>query len=178
MFDFDAGKLLIIGIVALVVIGPKDLPRVLRQLGQAIAKMRRMAAEFQGQFMEAMKEADMADLKADMAKLADSAKVDVGFNPVQDIKSQLTAAIEQPSKTPEPSPAPETEALPAVASEEPASIEEQPIKATSMPALATEPVVAMAKLPEDTTLLSSGVAAVAPAMPMAEPKTTYVQKEV
>jgi Sec-independent protein translocase protein TatA len=44
MFDFDAGKLIIVGIVALIVIGPKELPRVMLQVGQAAAKMRRMAA--------------------------------------------------------------------------------------------------------------------------------------
>ncbi len=51
MFDFDVGKLLIFGIVALAVIPPKDLPRVMRVVGQALGRMRRMAAEFQGQFM-------------------------------------------------------------------------------------------------------------------------------
>ncbi len=80
MFDFDAGKLILIGIVALIVIGPKDLPRVLRELGRAVGKMRRMATEFQGQFMEAVREADMADIKDEVSKLAESAKVDV---PVQ-----------------------------------------------------------------------------------------------
>ncbi|VFU08397.1 Sec-independent protein translocase protein TatB [Methylocella tundrae] len=94
MFDFDAGKLIIIGIVALIVIGPKELPRVLRQLGQAVGKMRRMAAEFQGQFMEAMREADMADVKADVEKLAQSAKVDIPFNPLADIKNELKGAID------------------------------------------------------------------------------------
>ena len=54
MFDFDVGKLLVVGIVALAVIPPKDLPRVMRTVGQAVGKMRRMAAEFQGQFMDAM----------------------------------------------------------------------------------------------------------------------------
>ncbi len=63
MFDLSWGKLVIIGVVALLVIGPKELPGVLRQLGQAMAKIRRMAAEFQGQFNEAMREAEMADLK-------------------------------------------------------------------------------------------------------------------
>ncbi len=94
MFDFDAGKLIIIGIVALIVIGPKELPRVLRQLGQAVGKMRRMAAEFQGQFMEAVREADLADIKADVAKLAEGAKTDLAFNPVSDVKRQLTDAID------------------------------------------------------------------------------------
>ena len=63
MFDIGWGELVIIGVVALIVIGPKELPAVLRTLGQWMAKIRRMAAEFQGQFHEAMREAEMADLK-------------------------------------------------------------------------------------------------------------------
>ena len=94
MFDFDAGKLILIGIVALIVIGPKDLPRVLRELGRAVAKMRRMASEFQGQFMEAVREADMADIKGEVAKLSESAKFDVAFNPVADIRNEMKSALE------------------------------------------------------------------------------------
>jgi sec-independent protein translocase protein TatB len=94
MFEFDAGKLVIIGIVALIVIGPKDLPRVLRQAGQAIAKLRRMASEFQGQFMEAMREAELTEIKEEAAKLAASTKIDAAFNPVAELKSELTRAIE------------------------------------------------------------------------------------
>ena len=63
MFDISWGKLVIIGVVALIVIGPKELPGVLRQLGQWMTRIRRMAAEFQGQFNDAMREAEMADLK-------------------------------------------------------------------------------------------------------------------
>src|SRR5215217_9497454 len=63
MFDISWGKLVIIGVVALLVIGPKELPGVLRQVGQWMSKIRRMASEFQGQFQEAMREAEMADLK-------------------------------------------------------------------------------------------------------------------
>jgi sec-independent protein translocase protein TatB len=103
MFDFDAGKLFIIGIVALVVIGPKELPRVLRQLGQAVAKMRRMAAEFQSQFMEAMREADMADVKAEVDKLAQSAKIDAPFDPVTEIKNEIKGAIDKPAPVATPS---------------------------------------------------------------------------
>ena len=97
MFDFDAGKLVIIGIVALVVIGPKDLPRVMRQVGQAVGKMRRLAADFQAQFMDAMREADVADIKADVAKLADSAKLDIDFNPVRDVRNHFENAVEGPA---------------------------------------------------------------------------------
>ncbi len=94
MFDIDAGKLLIIGLVALVVIGPKDLPRVMRQVGQMITRLRRMAGEFQGQFMEAIKEADLQDLRAEVAKLKDSATLDVNFDPVHDLRTELTKAVD------------------------------------------------------------------------------------
>jgi sec-independent protein translocase protein TatB len=98
MFDFDAGKLIVIGVVALIVIGPKELPRVLRQLGQAYSKMRRMAAEFQGQFMDAMREAELEDIKKDLQSVGDAAKIDVNFNPVADIKQQVTSALESEPK--------------------------------------------------------------------------------
>ena len=94
MLDFDASKLLIIGVVALVVIGPKDLPRVLRQVGQAVTKLRRMAADFQGQFMDAMKEADLQDLQKEVAKLKDSATLDVKFDPVGDVRHELSGVLD------------------------------------------------------------------------------------
>ncbi len=94
MLDFDASKLLIIGMVALVVIGPKDLPRVLRQVGQMVGKLRRMAGEFQGQFMDAMKEADLQDLRDEVAKLKNTASLDVDFHPVRDATAELSKAME------------------------------------------------------------------------------------
>ena len=69
MFDIGWGELLVIGIVALVVIGPKELPGVLRTLGQGMNKIRRMASEFQGQFQEAMREAEMQDIKKSVDEL-------------------------------------------------------------------------------------------------------------
>ena len=94
MFDFDAGKLLIIGIVALVFIPSKDLPRVLRQIGQFVGKMRRMASEFQGQFMDAMREADMAELRREAEALSKAADVSVAFDPIHDIKTHVGGALE------------------------------------------------------------------------------------
>ena len=86
MFDIDSGKLLIIGVVALVVIGPKELPGVLRQVGQAVGKLRRMAGEFQGQFMEAMRESELEELRKNVEKVADP----VGsIDPLGDVRGQL-----------------------------------------------------------------------------------------
>lgn len=115
MFEFDAGKLLIVGIVALIVIGPKDLPRVMRHVGQAVGKLRRLGAEFQAQFMEAMREADAQDIKADVDKLTQSAKIDLGPDPLAQIKSELMMALEERTS----STAPASEAAAASAPVEP-----------------------------------------------------------
>lgn len=102
MFDLDAGKLIVIGIVALIAIPSKDLPRVLRQIGQMTGRMRRMAAEFQGQFMEAMREAELhevgEELKEDLNKATSVAKLDVAFDPLREAREQITAAIEAPAE--------------------------------------------------------------------------------
>ncbi len=90
MFDIDASKLLIIGVFALVFLGPKELPRVMRQVGNAIGKMRRMAADFQGQFMDAMREAELDDIKKEVTKLGDAAKIDVpNLDPSADIRKAI-----------------------------------------------------------------------------------------
>ena len=70
MFDISWTEFLLIGVVALVVIGPKELPGVMRTMGQWTRKVRGMAAEFQGQFQEAMREAEMADLKKQVDDMA------------------------------------------------------------------------------------------------------------
>jgi sec-independent protein translocase protein TatB len=72
MFDIGAGELLVIGVVALVAIGPKELPGVLRTVGQAVGKMRRMAGEFQDQFREAMREAELEEARKSVSDIGQS----------------------------------------------------------------------------------------------------------
>jgi Tat protein translocase TatB subunit len=60
MFDIGWSELVVIAVVALIAIGPKELPAVLRTVGQYMGKIRRMASEFQGQFQEAMREHEVA----------------------------------------------------------------------------------------------------------------------
>ena len=55
MFDIGWSEYALIAVVALIAIGPKELPGVLRMVGQWIGKARKMAGEFQGQFQEAMR---------------------------------------------------------------------------------------------------------------------------
>jgi sec-independent protein translocase protein TatB len=118
MFDISWSELLLIGIVALVAIGPKELPGVLRTLGQWMAKLRRMAAEFQNQFHEAMREAEMADLKKQVDDLASTAQGYANFDPVSEVRREFESTqrdIETAIEKPPAPPVPEAPTEPALA---------------------------------------------------------------
>jgi sec-independent protein translocase protein TatB len=93
MFDIGWSELVVIAVVALIAIGPKELPGVLRMVGQWIGKARRMAAEFQGQFQEAMREAEMADLKKSFDEVKEAATGFPGANVMTDLKKDVTDAL-------------------------------------------------------------------------------------
>ena len=94
MFDIGWGELVVIGIVALIAIGPKELPGVLRTMGQWMGKVRRMASEFQNQFQEAMREAEMADLKQQVDTLTS------GFDPIETVRKEIETAMEEKPTAP------------------------------------------------------------------------------
>jgi len=100
MFDIAWSEMVLIGAVALVVIGPKDLPKALRTVGQTVGKIRRMAAEFQGQFNEAMREAELADLKKQVEDVGGSVSsaLDNDFKPIDPIKEFETPKPEDAAK--------------------------------------------------------------------------------
>lgn len=104
MFNFGWGEIVLIGIVALIAIGPKELPTVLRSVGQMMAKVRRMAAEFQGQFQEALREAEIADLKKQAEDLTSSVKDKVTdftkFDPLAETKNDIEKAFDEPAGAP------------------------------------------------------------------------------
>ena len=96
MFDIGWSELLLIGIVALIAIGPKELPGALRTLGQWMSKVRRMASEFQNQFHEAMREAELADLKKEVDEMASKAQSYAHFDPIDDIRKDIEKAASPP----------------------------------------------------------------------------------
>lgn len=99
MFDIGWSELLLIGGVALVVIGPKDLPRALRTLGQTTTKVRRMAGDFQRQFNQALQEADMEDLRKGVSDVVDTARdLKNNFDPVDRLRSEIRDAIDTPAR--------------------------------------------------------------------------------
>jgi len=94
MFNFGWGELVVIGIVALIAIGPKELPTVLRTLGQWMGKVKRMANEFQGQFQEALREAEMADLKKQADDLKSTVTDFASIDPMADAQKATDRAAE------------------------------------------------------------------------------------
>ena len=70
MFDIAWSELALIGAVALIVIGPKDLPRVMRSLGQWTRRARMMAAEFQRNIDEMMREAEIHEMRKEVESIS------------------------------------------------------------------------------------------------------------
>lgn len=139
MFEVGWTEMLVIAIVMIVVVGPKDLPNMLRTFGRTVAKLRAMAGDFQKQFNEALKEAELDDVKKSVDALR-------GLNPASEIRKQLNpfeqAAADvrsgiddvmKPKPAPDPSEPAAPEATPA-----------EPLKngAAGMPAAMEAPVAA------------------------------------
>ncbi|WP_454628146.1 Sec-independent protein translocase protein TatB [Bradyrhizobium cenepequi] len=94
MFDIGWSELVLIAVVALIAIGPKELPGVLRMVGQWMAKARRMAAEFQGQFQEAMREAEMADIKKSFDEVKEAATGIASGNVMTSLQKDVNDALQ------------------------------------------------------------------------------------
>jgi sec-independent protein translocase protein TatB len=126
MFDISWSELLLIAVVALVFIGPKELPGVLRTVGQWTGKIRRMASEFQDQFREAIREAEVADLKKDIDEATSNLKT--GLDPFAGINESTTEwkHSEPTASAPPAAHAPPAEAAAPVAPTEPAPAEHAP----------------------------------------------------
>jgi sec-independent protein translocase protein TatB len=93
MFDIGWSELVVIAVVALIAIGPKELPGVLRMVGQWMGKARKMAAEFQGQFQEAMREAEMADLKKSFDEVKEAATGFTGGNIMSSLQKDVSDSL-------------------------------------------------------------------------------------
>jgi sec-independent protein translocase protein TatB len=99
MFGIGWSEFVVIGVVALIAIGPKELPGVLRMVGQTVGKIRRMANEFQGQFQEAMREAEMADVRKELDDISASATSVTNFDPVAEANKEMESAFtEKPAE--------------------------------------------------------------------------------
>jgi sec-independent protein translocase protein TatB len=77
MFEISWSELLILGIVTLIFVGPKELPVFLRTLGRYAGSIKRQATEFRAQFDEAMREAELDSMKKEMEAMQASVNAEV-----------------------------------------------------------------------------------------------------
>lgn len=142
MFEIGWTEMLVIAVVMIVVVGPKDLPGMLRSFGRTSAKLRTMAGDFQKQFNEALKEAELDDVRKSVETLRSlnpAAEIRKQLNPFEkaasDVRAGLDAAMKPSVAKPVAPPVPEayaagtpvngTAALPGVAG--PAAMPELPV---------------------------------------------------
>ena len=131
MFDFAWSEILVIGVVALVVIGPKDLPKVLRAAGKWASKARAVAREFQGSIEQMIRESELDEVRKEVEKVAATDighEIEKSADPTGELQSAMQApvlsdAVNNPASTPDATagaatpapaePAPEPPATPA-----------------------------------------------------------------
>jgi sec-independent protein translocase protein TatB len=121
MFDLTSSKLLILGIIALLVVGPKDLPILLRTIGKYMGMIRKQANEFRAQFDEAMKESELDTLRKEVENVGREAEAtmrDAEHRVQKEVdlaNSQVDSVIQSSTTTPEiPTEAPVIPPPPAV----------------------------------------------------------------
>ncbi len=130
MLDVGWTEILVIAIVLIIVVGPKDLPQMLRTFGRMVAKMRGMAGDFRQQFDEALREADLDDVRktiGEAQKLNPLNTIRDAVNPLRQMGDEIKADLQKATSsitTPTPSvnPAESTSAVPSEAGK-PASSE-------------------------------------------------------
>jgi sec-independent protein translocase protein TatB len=173
MFDISWTEFLLIGVVALVVIGPKELPAVLRTLGQWTRRVRSMAADFQGQFQEALREAEMADLKKQVDDIAHDIK---SYDPLKDVRADVEAAgkdLKSSLEQPAPEPSSLEQSSPEQPSPEQPALEQNPALITDGPQSLAPDAVATATGP----VTPGAVDQSAPPLPPPEPDVAMPEGE-
>jgi sec-independent protein translocase protein TatB len=139
MFDFglSMGELMVIALVALIVVGPKDLPRMLRMVGRFVTQLRGMAGEFQRHLDSAIREAGIDEVKKEVKSMTNfTVTADIDKQITEEFRkqsSEIKSMIDAPAKTAD-APAKAANDLP------PPLAEPEPEPAETMPAEAAAPV--------------------------------------
>jgi sec-independent protein translocase protein TatB len=166
MLDIGWTELLVVAIVLIVVVGPKDLPPMLRAFGKMTSNLRKMAGDFRTQFDEALREADMEDVRktiSDAKGLNPANSLRDAINPLrqmgQDIRNDLQKATQMPS-----TPTPVSQDVEAQQAVEGAPVVET---ASDVPEVASAPVTPVTASPVAAPTSSTATPASAASMPSA-----------
>jgi sec-independent protein translocase protein TatB len=104
MFDIGWSELLVIAVVLIVVVGPKDLPPMIRAFGKTMAGLRKMAGDFRTQFDEALKEADMDDVRqtiSDVRNLNPTNSLRDAMNPLRQLGNEIKSDLQKATAAPD-----------------------------------------------------------------------------
>lgn len=148
MLDIGWSELLVIAIVLIVVVGPKDLPPMLRAFGKMTSNLRRMAGEFRSQFDEALRESDLDEVRktiADAQSLNPANSLRDALNPLRQMGDEIKADLQKvtaPVTPPPVEPAPASYESPGDAAGPQPETTPAPL-----PAAPVAPVVAVADVP-------------------------------
>jgi sec-independent protein translocase protein TatB len=137
MLDVGWTEILVIAIVLIIVVGPKDLPQMLRTFGRMVSKMRGMASDFRQQFDEALREADLEDVRKTLGeaqKLNPLNSIRDAVNPLRQMGNEIKADLERKPGS--------TTATPASASPESVSAAPAAVPSEAQVPASTEPVAA------------------------------------
>lgn len=110
MLDLSWTELLVVAVIAIIVVGPKDLPRALRGIGRWTGKAKRMAREFQNQFNEALREAELDTIKKEVDAVGKLDPMGDMREDMREIESGLKSATKpKPARKPAKKPAEDSE---------------------------------------------------------------------
>lgn len=144
MFGIDSPELLVIAVVALVVIGPKELPGLLRSWGKWMSQMRGMASEFRGHVDEMVRQSELDEVKKQLEGSAGGLDLH-SLDPTKQIKQHIQEGMAEgdkawaEAKTTLDNPLAEPESAPQIAAEPSPSAEEAaPVVAAETSSLAAE----------------------------------------
>ena len=105
MFEVGWLELLVIAVVLIVVVGPKDLPGMLRTFGRVTTQLRRMAGDFRKQFDDALREAEMEDVRkaaSDLKKLDPRNDIRKAMNPMKSVGDEIRSSLKAATQAPQP----------------------------------------------------------------------------
>jgi sec-independent protein translocase protein TatB len=154
MFDFAWSEIALIGAVALIAIGPKDMPAAIRTVSGMIKKARRMAAEFQTHVDEMVREANIGDVKkafSDIRNLDIPSLVEKHVDPDRSIRSTFG---EDPFKTPYPAASPDAAEISTI--DQPA-VEAPPVEEALAEPLAAPGIIAEPQQPMAPAFIPPGL---------------------
>ena len=105
MFDIGWSELMVVAVILVVVVGPKDLPRMLRTFGRTSKQLRSMAGDFRRQFDDALREAELDDVRDTVSKVRDldpTKDVRAAMNPMKAVGDEIRSSLKAATKAPEP----------------------------------------------------------------------------